>query len=97
MNLSGRGDAFEFKEDTQLIEKRGERSTPAGVPDFCPDVEGRSPEDSGLPRDPPTPHDPVRVSHLPVRQSVRHPSGVVYLICVISSRGLRHFVPRHPV
>ena len=45
MNLSGRGDAFEFKEDTQLIEKRGERSTPAGVPDFCPDVEGRSPED----------------------------------------------------
>ena len=28
------GDAFEFIEDTQLIEKRGERSTPAGVPDF---------------------------------------------------------------
>ena len=22
-------------------------------------------------------HDPARVSHLPVRQSVRHPSGVV--------------------
>ena len=72
-----RGDTFEFIEDTQLIEKRGERSTPCGCPLFSPDVEGRSHEDSGLPTDPPTPpHDPVRVSHLPVRQSVRHPSGV---------------------
>ena len=30
---------------------------------FRPDVEGRSPEDSGLPMDPPIPHDPARVSH----------------------------------
>ena len=40
------------------------RGTPAGGARFFrPDVEGRSPEDSGLPMDPPIPHDPARVSH----------------------------------
>ena len=40
---------------------------------------------------------PPRVSHLPVRQLVRHPSGVVYLYRGPLSRGLRHFVPRHAI
>ena len=51
-----------------------------GCPVFSPGVEEgrkprRRPRDSSAGRNP---HDPDRVSHLPDRQSVRHPIGVVF-------------------
>ena len=61
-----------------LIVKSGERSTPCGCPFFSHVVEGRSPEDPWTGQCKQS-RDPARVSHLPVRQSVRHPSGVAGL------------------
>ena len=43
--------------------KRRQKAPRQGCSLFSPDVEGRSPEDSGLPTDPPTPRDPARASH----------------------------------
>ena len=76
----------------------GRGGTPEGCTVFSPAVEEgrkprRRPRDSSAGRNP---LDPARGRTIKLIRRVRHPIGVVYISGDPLTRGLRHFVPRHP-